>query len=332
MRQSAGLIDVSTLGKIDIFGPEAGAFLDRVYTGSYSAMKVGSTRYGLLLDEGGIVRDDGVIARLGEQHYYFTTTTSGAATVYRDLLLWNTRWRMDCSLVNATGHRAAFNLAGPASRELLQLLCDIDLSEAAFPYLAVREASVAGVRARLIRGGFVSQLGFEIHVPYGAGLRVWDALMDTGKPMGLGAFGIEAQRLLRLEKGHAIVAQDTDALTNPFEAGLDWAVRMNKPFFIGQRSLVIHQRRGLRQKLVGCELEAGGSVTLPVREANLVIHHDDIAGRITSIAHSPTIRKTIGFAMVTPALSEPGTPLTLRDNHGQRVQARVVRTPFVEPA
>ena len=332
VRESAALIDVSTLGKIDIFGPEAGAFLDRVYTGSYSAMKVGSTRYGLMLDEGGIVRDDGVIARLGEQHFYFTTTTSGATTVYRDLLLWNTRWRMDCSLVNATGHRAAFNLAGPASRELLQLLCEGDLSEEAFPYLAVRQARVAGVQARLIRGGFVSQLGFEIHVPFHSGLAVWDALMDTGKPMGLGAFGVEAQRLLRLEKGHAIVAQDTDALTNPFEAGLDWAVRINKPFFIGKRSLAIHQQRGPRQKLVGFELEFRRGAGSTVQEANLVIDRQDIAGRITSIGDSPSLDKTIGFAMVAPALSEPGTPLQIRASDGQMVRARVVRTPFVEHA
>ena len=118
--RTAGLIDVRTLGKIEIFGPDAGAFLDRVYTGSFSDLRVGMTRYGLLLDEGGIVRDDGVIARLAEQHYYFTTTTGGAASVYRELLLWNTRWRMDCAFVNATGHRAAFNLAGPRSRGLLQ--------------------------------------------------------------------------------------------------------------------------------------------------------------------------------------------------------------------
>ncbi len=146
MREGAGLIDVSTLGKIEISGPDAGAFLDRVYAGSFSDLRVGMTRYGLLLDEGGIVRDDGVIARLGEQRYYFTTTTSGAANVYRELLLWNARWRMDCAFVNATGHRAAFNLAGPASREVLQSLTDIDLSEEAFPFLGVREGQVAGSR------------------------------------------------------------------------------------------------------------------------------------------------------------------------------------------
>jgi sarcosine oxidase subunit alpha len=325
VREAAGLIDVSTLGKIEVFGPDAGAFLDRVYAGTFSDLRIGMTRYGLLLDEGGIVRDDGVIARLGEQHFYFTTTTSGAANVYREMLLWNTRWRMDCTFVNATGHRAAFNLAGPSSRELLQTLTDIDLADTAFPFLGIREGKVAGIAARVLRAGFVSSLGFEIHVPYRDAPRVWDALMARGPR----AFGVEAQRVLRLEKGHAIVAQDTDNLTNPFEAGLGWAVRMGKPFFVGQRSLRIHLDRGARQKLVGFELDtdqaAQGS---SIGEANLVISGGDIAGRVTSIAHSPTLGRTIGLAMAAPSLSEPGNELVIRASDGRLVSARVVRTPF----
>jgi sarcosine oxidase subunit alpha len=328
VREGAGLIDVSTLGKIEIFGPEAGAFLDRIYTGSFSDLRVGMTRYGLLLDEGGIVRDDGVIARLADQHYYFTTTTGGAANVYRELLLWNARWRMDCTFVNATGHRAAFNLAGPQSRALLQALTDIDLAESAFPFLGVREGRVAGVEARVLRAGFVSSLGFEVHVPYQRAVPVWDALMNAA---AVRAFGVEAQRVLRLEKGHAIVAQDTDNLTNPFEAGMGWAVRMQKPFFVGQRSLRIHVRRGARQKLVGFELApeqiAGGAA---IRESNLLIHNGDIAGRVTSVAQSPTLSRTIGLAMAAPHLATPGTSIVIRAGDGRLVSARVVRTPFLE--
>ncbi len=330
VRGAAGLIDVSTLGKIEIFGPDAGAFLDRIYTGSFSDLRVGMTRYGLLLDEGGIVRDDGVIARLADQHFYFTTTTSGAANVYRELLLWNTRWRMDCAFVNATGHRAAFNLAGPKSRTLLQSLTDIDLSETAFPFLGVREGRVAGVEARVLRAGFVSSLGFEIHVPYRSAGAVWDALANAS---GVRAFGVEAQRVLRLEKGHAIVAQDTDNLTNPFEAGMGWAVRMQKPFFVGQRSLRIHVRRGARQKLIGFELApeqvASGAA---IHESNLLIHLGGIAGRVTSVAQSPTLGRTIGLAMAAPHLASPGTPIVIRASDGRLVSARVVRTPFLEAA
>jgi sarcosine oxidase, subunit alpha len=330
VRESVGLIDVSTLGKIEIFGPDAGAFLDRVYAGGYSGMRAGTTRYGLMLDEGGIVRDDGVVVRLADHHYYFTTTTSGAANVYRELLLWNTRWRMDCTFVNGTGHRAAFNLAGPASREVLQSLTDLDLSESAFPHLGARVGSVAGVPARVVRAGFVSSLGFEIHVPFRAGFKVWDALMKAGQTRDIRPFGVEAQRVLRLEKGHAIVAQDTDALTNPFEAGLGWAVRMNKPFFIGQRSLRIHESRGRRQQLVGFMLEHESDARL--QEANLLIHEGGIAGRITSLAYSPMLKRTIGFAMVAPALAEPGTALAIRASDGPMCAAQVVRTPFVAAA
>ncbi len=325
VRDSAGLIDVSTLGKIEIHGPDAGRFLDRVYAGSFADLRVGMTRYGLLLDEGGIVRDDGVIARLGEQRYYFTTTTSGAANVYRELLLWNARWRLDCAFVNATGHRAAFNLAGPRARELLQAHTDVDLSESAFPFLAVREGRVAGVPARLMRVGFVASLGYEIHVPYRAAAQVWDVLMATG----IRAFGVEAQRVLRLERGHAIIAQDTDNLTKPHEAGLSWAVRMAKPFFIGQRSLRIHEQRGARQQLIGFELPAGHA---PLLEANLLIHAGDIAGRVTSIARSPTLNRTIGLAMAAPHLATPGTEILIRASDGAMVPARVVRTPFVAAA
>ncbi len=327
VREGAGLIDVSTLGKIEISGPDAGAFLDRVYAGSFSDLRVGMTRYGLLLDEGGIVRDDGVIARLGEQRFYFTTTTSGAASVYRELLLWNARWRMNVAFVNVTGHRAAFNLAGPASRAVLQSLTDIDVSDEAFPFLGVREGKVADVAARVLRAGFVSQLGFEIHVPYRSAHRVWDALMAGP---GVRAFGVEAQRVLRLEKGHAIVAQDTDNLTNPFEAGMGWAVRMGKPYFVGQRSLRIHVRRGARQKLVGFEVDSGQAAGAALGEANLLIRDGNIAGRVTSIANSPTLGRTIGLAMASPSLSEPGTNLTIRASDGRLVAARVVRTPFVE--
>jgi sarcosine oxidase subunit alpha len=144
-------------------------------------------------------------------------------------------------------------------------------------------------------------------------------------------FGVEAQRVLRLEKGHAIIAQDTDNLTNPFEAGMGWAVRMGKPFFVGQRSLRIHVRRGPRQKLVAFEVAADPASPAPaIAESNLLLQNGNIAGRVTSLAHSPTLGRLIGFAMAAPHLSEPGTSLVIRSSDGRHVAARVVRAPFVE--
>jgi sarcosine oxidase, subunit alpha len=328
VRARAGLIDVGTLGKIEIFGPQAGIFLDRVYAGKYSDLKVGMTRYGLMLDESGVIIDDGVIARLAEEMFYFTTTTSGSATVFRELLRLNALWGLNCGLVNVTGHRAAFNFAGPLSRDILQTLTDVDLREPSFPFLGVRSGRVAGNAARLLRVGFVGELGYEIHLATGSAASVWQALYDAGLPRGLRAFGVEAQRVLRLEKGHFIVSQDTDGLTDPFEANARWAVSMQKPFFVGQRSLKILAKRGPRQKLVGIEIL--DPARLP-RESQLVIDKGNIAGRLTSVVRSRTLNKSIGLAMLAPELAEAGCEIKIRADQGELVAARVVPTPFYDP-
>src|SRR5579863_2716887 len=328
VRSAVGLIDVGTLGKIEIHGPDAAQFLDRAYAGRYSDLKVGMTRYGLMLDESGVIIDDGVIARVEENLFYSTTTTGGSATVFRELQRWNALWGLDCALVNVTGHRAAFNFAGPSSRELLQSLTDVDLRDEAFPYLAVREGSVTGAPARLLRVGFVGELGYEIHVAAGRGAEVWQALYAAGLRRALRPFGVEAQRVLRLEKGHLIVGQDTDGLTDPYEANAQWAVAMKKPFFVGQRSLRILHSRGPRQKLVGIELAAGAP--LP-KECHLVIENGAIAGRVTSVTHSRALNKSIGLAMLSPDLAQVGRDIRIRGENGQMLAAKVAPAPFYDP-
>jgi sarcosine oxidase, subunit alpha len=328
VRGGAGLIDVGTLGKIEIHGPQAGQFLDRVYAGRFSDLKVGMTRYGLMLDESGVIIDDGVVARMAADMFYFTTTTGGSATVFRELQRWNALWGLDCALVNVTGHRAAFNFAGPLSRDLLQPLTDADLGEAGFPFLGVRTGRVAGAPARLLRVGFVGELGYEIHVTASDAARVWRSLHAAGLPRGLRPFGVEAQRVLRLEKAHFIVGQDTDGLTDPFEANASWAVNMQKPFFVGQRSLRILKTRGPRQTLMGIELL--DPARMP-KECHLVIEQGAIAGRITSVAHSHTLNKAIGLAMLSPELARPGGGIEIRGEQGEILKARIVATPFYDP-
>jgi sarcosine oxidase, subunit alpha len=328
VRNGVGLIDVGTLGKIEIYGPGAAELLDRVYAGRYSDLKAGMTRYGLMLDESGVIIDDGVIARLAEEMFYFTTTTGGSTTVFRELLRLNALWGLDCALVNVTGHRAAFNFAGPLSRQILQELTDIDLKDEAFPYLAVRSGNVAGFPARLMRVGFVGELGYEIHVAHRRGPDVWRALFAAGTPRGLRPFGVEAQRVLRLEKGHFIVGQDTDGLTDPYEANAMWAVAMKKPFFVGQRSLRILQARGPRQKLVGIELAA--ELPLP-KECHLVIDKQAIAGRVTSVARSRALNKSVGLAMLSPELAQAGRDIEIRIENGEMLKARVSAAPFYDP-
>jgi sarcosine oxidase subunit alpha len=213
------------------------------------------------------------------------------------------------------------------SRDILQGLTDVDLSEAAFPYLAARSGKVAGVAARLLRVGFVGELGYEIHVPASGAPGVWQALMTAGLPRGLRVFGVEAQRVLRLERGHFIVGQDTDGLTDPQEANAMWAVAMKKPFFIGQRSLRILQARGSRQTLVGIEMH---SARLP-KECHLIIENGAIAGRVTSMTHSRALNKSIGLAMLSPELAQVGREIQIRVENGEMLAARVAAAPFYDP-
>ena len=328
VRAGVGIIDVGTLGKLEAHGTGAGELLDRVYTGQFSTLKAGTSRYGLLLDESGVIVDDGVIARLGDQRFYFTTTTGNSGSIFRELGRLATAWRLPVGLVNLTGHFCAFNIAGPSARAVLSQLTSLDLSHAAFPYLAVREGEVAGVHCRLMRVGFVGEIGYEIHLSADDAVTVWRALMHAGERFGIRPFGVEAQRILRLEKGHIIVGQDTDGLTHPFEIGAQWALRMNKRFFVGQRSLRILERKPLLRQLVGFRLEAS-SAKRP-KECHLIIDNGRIAGRVTSIVHSPTLGVPIGLALVDPEVAKQGE-LRIRIEQGEELSAKVTPVPFYDP-
>lgn len=327
VRTRVGLIDVGTLGKILVQGPHAGEFLDRLYTGRYSNLKNGMTRYALMTDDSGTVIDDGIVGRLADQVFYFTTTTGNSATIFRELGRLAAWWGMPVGLANATGHFAAFNLAGPLAREVLSQCTSLDSSPQAFPYLGLRQTTLAGCPAMLMRVGFVGELGYEIHVYAAHAQKVWNALMDAGRAHNLQPFGVEAQRLLRLEKGHIIVGQDTDGLTTPYDIGASWAVKMDKPYFVGQRSLQALSRLPARRRLVGFQL-APTEASRP-KECHLVIDAGNIAGRITSVSYSPTLGRVIGLAMIEPALAGAGS-ITLRIDGARELQAEVVPPPFYD--
>ena len=327
VRTRVGLVDVGTLGKIEVHGPQAAEFLERVYTARYANLPVGMTRYALMLDESGVIVDDGVVGRLGAQSFYFTTTTGNSATLFREFGRLASWWGLAVGLVNLTGHYSAFNLAGPDSRALLAEHTTLDLSNEAFPYLGIREASIAGAPCRIMRVGFVGELGYEIHLPAEYALDVWRALHATGARYQLQPFGVEAQRILRLEKGHIIVGQDTDGLTNALEVGVSWALRMEKPFFIGQRSLAILAKQPRRQSLVGFSVPPG-SPRRP-RESHLILDGGQIAGRVTSTCFSPTLGRCIGLALVTPALAA-GRRLRIRVDRGEEIDAEIVAPPFYD--
>jgi len=330
VRNNVGLIDVSTLGGLDIRGPDAAEFLNRIYTFSYSKQPVGRSRYVLMTDQAGAIIDDGVACRFHDEHFYVTATTGGVDAVYRLMLFWNAQWRLDVDIANVTAAYAGVNLAGPKSRAVLQSVCpDVDLSPEAFPYMGIRMGTVAGIPARLMRVGFVGELGYEIHIPASMGEALWDALMAAGKPHAIRPFGVEAQRVLRLEKGHIIIGQDTDGLTHPYEADMAWAIGKTKPYFMGGRSIDIQNRNGLTRKLVGFTLDDPNA---PVpEECHLVVRGQEILGRVTSAVISPSLGRAVGLAYVAPDQAEPGKTFDIKVDGGRIVQGRVVKLPFYDP-
>lgn len=329
VRENVGLVDVSTLGKLEVRGPDAAELMNRMYTFAYAKQPVGRSRYVLMTDSTGAIVDDGVACRVNEEHFYVTATTSGVDGVYRAMLKANAEWRLNVDVANVTAAFCGVNLAGPKSREVLaRLTDDIDVSKEGFPYMGVRDGHVAGIPARLLRVGFVGELGYEIHVPASQGEALWDALMKAGQPYGIKPFGVEAQRLLRLEKGHIIVGQDTDGLTFPQEADMGWAIAAKKPYFVGKRAIGAQAARPLTRRLVGFTLAEG---TMLPEECNIVVRGQDIVGRVTSVSHSRACGGVVGLAYVAPDQAEADRSFDIKLSSGQLIQARVVPVPFYDP-
>ena len=330
VRNNVGLVDVSTLGGIEVRGADASEFLNRFYTFGFLKQPVGKARYALLTNEAGVVIDDGVACRFGNNHYYVTATTGGVDRVYQNMLKWNAQWRLDVDIANVTSAYCGVNIAGPNARAVLQKVCsDVDLSSEAFPYMGVRLGNIGEIPARLIRVGFVGELGYEIHVPQQYGEALWDALMAAGKEYDIQPFGIEAQRILRLEKGHIIIGQDTDAMSNPNEVQMGWAVSRNKPFFVGGRTIAELEKKPSLRGLIGFVID---DTKAPIpRESHLVVEGLKMTGRITSCNFSPTLGKAIGLAYVPPEKTAAGTVIEIKSSGGVQVLARVIKLPFYDP-
>jgi sarcosine oxidase subunit alpha len=232
----------------------------------------------------------------------------------------------DVYITNLTSGLAAVNLAGPQAREVLKQLTDCDLSTAAFPYMACRIAPVAGVEAILMRLGFVGETGWEIHFPAESGPDVWKALLQAGAKFDIWPFGIEAQRLLRLEKRHVIVGVDSDALTNPFEAGMGWALKLDKEDFIGRSALRRLAGEPLHQKLAGFVMD---EAVVPKDGAAIMIG-GQLAGRVTSTRVSPLQGKAIGLAWVPAEVARDGAEVDVRVD-GRLARARITEKVFYDP-
>jgi sarcosine oxidase subunit alpha len=327
VRERVGIIDVTPLGKIDLRGPDVPHLLNLVYVNKWSKLAEGAVRYGVMCAEDGVVFDDGVTGRLGPARWMMTTTSSGAAAVYewieQLLQVEHPGWRIHATPVTAAW--ASINVAGPASRELVSRLVEgVDLSPDAFGYMQVRTATVAGVGGSFMwRIGFTGELSYELHVPGAFGLHVWSALLDLGADLGCRPFGVEAQRIMRLEKGHFIVGQDTDGLTQAGAAGLDWLVKPDKADFLGRPELIWEREQPGPQRLVG--LQPLDITTVPPEGCQLVTPDGTRSvGRVTSARRSPTLRRSIALAFVDTALAGPGTVVHVRLPDGTLAEARVM--------
>ena len=326
VRNNVGIIDVTPLGKFDLRGPDVPKLLELLYVNKWESLEVGKVRYGVMCLEDGVVFDDGVTGRLGPDRYIMTTTSSGAASVQEWIDNWlqtaHPEWQVHVTPV--TTAYASINIAGPKSRELLLRLTEgVDLSPDAFPYMRVRAGRIAGVDGCFMwRIGFTGELSYEIHVPAAYGLHVWETLLESGADLGIEPFGVEAQRILRLEKGHFIVGQDTDGLTGAYGTGLGVLVKLDKEDFAGKPELAWQSERDDYFRLVGLQ-PLDGSV-VPPEASQIVEGENGIAGRITSSRMSPTLERSICLGFVAPHLAEPGTTVTVHLPDGKRIPARVM--------
>ncbi len=337
VRSSLGIFDASTLGKIEVVGPDAAEFLNRMYTNPWKALEPGRCRYGLLLKEDGFITDDGVSARLAPDRFHLTTTTGGAARVLNmmeDYL--QTEWPdLNVWLTSTTEQYAVIALQGPNARKVLEPLVEgIDLSAEAFPHMAIREGTICGVPTRLFRVSFTGELGFEINVSAAYGRALWERIMAEGARYDITPYGTEAMHVLRAEKGFIIVGQDTDGTVTPYDAGLDWAVGKKKPDFVGKRSMARPDIVAAgRKHLVGLltddpnvVLEEGAQI---VADPNQPVPMTMI-GHVTSSYWSEALGRSIALALVVGGQDKMGETLHI-PMPGKTHCAKVSTMVFYDP-
>jgi sarcosine oxidase subunit alpha len=337
-RQSLGMFDASTLGKIEVVGPDAAEFMNRMYTNPWTKLGVGRCRYGLLLGEDGFIRDDGVVGRLTQDRFHVTTTTGGAARVLNmmeDYL--QTEWPdLKVRLTSTTEQWAVVAINGPNARKLIEPMVEgLDISDEAFPHMSVAECKFLGVPARLFRMSFTGELGYEINVPARYGLSLWKALYEAGQQYDITPYGTETMHVLRAEKGYIIVGQDTDGTVTPDDASLGWAVGKQKPDFVGKRSLARPDMlKSDRKHLVGLltndpklVLEEGAQIVVDPKQALPMT----MLGHVTSSYWSEALGRSIAMAVVSGGKDRMGETLYMPMPDGSVHEAVVSGMVFYDP-
>jgi len=336
-RQHLGLLDASTLGKLIVRGPDAGRFLDMLYTNMMSTLKPGKCRYGLMCNENGFLIDDGVVARLDEQTFLCHTTTGGADSIHAHMEEWlqTEWWDWKVHVVNATEHYAQVAVVGPNARKCLEKLGGMDLSREALGFMEWTEGELGGFKVRVFRISFSGELSYEIAVEAGQGQAFWGALLIAGHDLGVMPYGTECLHILRAEKGFIMIGDETDGTVIPQDLGLNWAISKKKDDYLGKRAQErSHMQDPTRWKLVGLETTDGS--TLPdgayaLGEGENENGQKVMQGRVTSTYHSPTLDRGIAMGLVLNGPDRMGEVLTFPGTDGKTYEARIVDPVFYDP-
>ena len=317
VREAVALCDVSTLGKMLLSGPDALEFLERLYPTKVSTLKTGRSRYVLLLDDRGYVLDDGMICKDSDTRYTLTFTSGGATNVELWLRDWIDTWGLDVRLLNQTMSLGAINVSGPHTHELLTQAG----LESPLHYLEHRWVTIAGVKCRAYRLSFTGELSYELHHAGEDSLKLWRSLMALGADLGIKPFGIDAMLKLRLEKGHIIVGQDTDFDSTPRRINHEWAVKIDKPDFVGKQAILRTNKIPLDKQLVGFEMKGAAPL-----EGSLLWHEGNWAGFVTSSFASPVLGKTVLLGWLKLFDGQLPSEVTINGRTARRVE-----TPFYDP-
>ena len=338
-RDSLGLLDASTLGKILVKGPDAGRFMDMLYTNMMSTLKPGKCRYGLMCNENGFLMDDGVAARLSDDAFLCHTTTGGADRIHAWMEDWLQCewWDWKVHVVNLTEQYAQIGVVGPKARKVLEKLgTDIDLSKDALPFMDWRAGQLAGMPVRVFRISFSGELSFEIAVPAGQGRALWDRLLEAGAEFGVMPYGTEALHIMRAEKGFIMIGDETDGTVIPQDLGLNWAISKKKDDFLGKRGM---EREAMiapeRWQLVGLETLDGSVLphaALAPLEGENTNGQRKTQGRVTSTYHSPTLDRGIALGLVHRGPERMGEVIEFQGDAGRMIAARIVETCFHDKA
>lgn len=337
-RRNVGLLDASTLGKILVKGPDAGRFLDMLYTNMMSSLKVGRCRYGLMCSENGFLMDDGVVARLSEDTFLCHTTTGGADRIHAHMEEWlqTEWWDWRVYTANLTEQFAQIAVVGPQARAVLERLGgEVDLSAQALPFMGWTEGRPGGFDARVFRISFSGELSFEVAVPSGQGRALWDALLEAGAEAGVMPYGTEALHVMRAEKGFIMIGDETDGTVIPQDLGLDWAISKKKDDYIGKRAQArAHMTDPDRWKLVGLLTEDGSVLPEGAYALDEGVNETGqrrVQGRVTSTYHSPTLHRGIAMGLVRRGPDRMGEVLEFNRVDGSTVAAKIVSPVFHDP-